>query len=51
MSMVISFGRYGGFYFMRGNTTRLCLGWMALTYLPADLDDTLADFLDWRDGK
>jgi hypothetical protein len=42
MSFVLSFGRYGGFYFSRGWSTRLCLGWVAITWLPAEIDDLLA---------
>jgi len=38
-SLVISYGKYGGVYFHRGYTTRLCLGWMAITYIPDDIDD------------
>jgi len=36
-----SWGRYGGFYFYRGFSTRLCLGWFALTFIPAEIDDIL----------
>jgi hypothetical protein len=50
----ISWGRYGGFYasFYRqtnlngGRYWRLCGGWVALTYLPVDLDDVLRSALD-----
>lgn len=35
----ISWGDYGGFYFYRGYTSRLCLGWIAFTYLPLEIDD------------
>lgn len=38
MSFVISIGRWGGLYFYRGHTTRLCLGWLALTFIPRDFD-------------
>lgn len=41
MSFVISFGRWGGFYFMRGFQTRVCLGWVALTYIPMDYDEVI----------
>ena len=37
-SFTISWGRYGGFYFHKGFSTRLCLGWVAFTYFPQDLD-------------
>ncbi len=39
MSFIVSFGKYGGFYFRRDYATRLCLGWLALTFLPCDIDD------------
>ena len=38
-SLVISYGKYGGVYFRRSYTTRLCLGWIAITYIPDDIDD------------
>ncbi len=38
MSIVLSFGKYGGFYVYIGTGFRLCLGWMALTILPVDMD-------------
>lgn len=41
MSIVISIGKYGGFYFYRKHTTRLCLGWIAFTYLPNEIDDLI----------
>jgi len=44
MTIAVSFGKYGGFYFHRGYTTRLCLGWVAITYFPCDID-TLFDEL------
>ena len=38
-SLIISFGKYGGFYLKKGYCIRLCLGWVALTYLPQDIDN------------
>ena len=39
-SLVVSYGRWGGFYFHHGeNAIRLCLGWIAITIIPADIDD------------
>jgi hypothetical protein len=35
----VSWGPYGGFYFAAGHaTTRLCLGWIAITYFSTDID-------------
>lgn len=38
----LSWGKYGGFYLKKGYTTRICLGWVAITYFPEDLDNILA---------
>ena len=40
-TIAISWGRYGGFYFHKGATIRLCLGWVAITYFRQDLDDLI----------
>lgn len=40
-SFCISWGKYGGFYMFRGYTKRLCLGWIAFTYIPDEIDDLL----------
>jgi len=40
----ISWGRWGGFYITWGYTKRVCLGWVALTYFPDDIDDYLNDY-------
>lgn len=37
-SVIVSVGRYGGFYVHRGHTLRICLGWIALTVVPFDID-------------
>lgn len=37
-SVIVSIGPYGGFYVHRGNTLRICLGWLALTFVPFDID-------------
>lgn len=41
MTIAFSVGKYGGFYAYRGYTTRLCLGWFAVTFFPDDIDDLL----------
>jgi hypothetical protein len=39
-SIVLSWGKWGGFYYEPGKTiTRLCLGFIAFTYIPYDFDD------------
>lgn len=45
MSFIISFGKYGGFYYHSDYHTRICLGWVAFTYLPEDYDDMLSRIL------
>jgi hypothetical protein len=40
-TLAISWGKYGGFYWHWKYTKRLCLGWIAFTYLPNDLDNLL----------
>jgi hypothetical protein len=42
MTIVCNIGAYGGFSIHRGNTTRLCLGWLAITVIPVDLDNVLS---------
>ena len=51
MSFYLNFGRYGGFYIHRsewrtGTSWRVCLGWVALTYWPCDMDSALARITD-----
>jgi len=38
MTFCISIGPFGGVYWRRGYATRLCLGWVAFTWLPFDMD-------------
>ena len=41
VTIMLSFGRWGGIYTHFGYTWRLCLGWVALTLVPCDIDDLL----------
>jgi hypothetical protein len=41
MSIILSFGKWGGVYVSRGYSWRICLGWMAITFIPRDIDDVL----------
>ena len=43
MTFAISFGKWGGFYLFNGYTKRVCLGWIALTFIPIDLDVILEE--------
>lgn len=40
-SITIGWGKYGGFYFIRGFSTRICLGWISFTYFPDEIDNLL----------
>jgi hypothetical protein len=39
---MFNIGSYGGFYWHRAYTYRLCLGWIAITFIPEDIDDVLS---------
>jgi hypothetical protein len=43
MTFTISIGHWGGIYCCSG---RLCLGWIAFTFLPIDLDIILLSALE-----
>lgn len=38
MGIVISIGKWGGIYFSRAWSWRLCLGWIAISICPCDGD-------------
>lgn len=41
-TLALSYGNYGGFYLMRHQGwSRICLGWIAITSIPWDIDDLL----------
>jgi hypothetical protein len=41
MTLALTIGKFGGFYIFNGHTKRICLGWIALTFIPHDLDEIL----------
>ena len=42
MSIILSLGRWGGVYVhYRGYTRRICLGWLAITFVPEDINVVL----------
>lgn len=45
-SFCISIGKYGGFYFHKDYTVRLCLGWISFTYFPEEIDNILNNLLN-----
>jgi len=42
MGIMISLGKWGGLYFARGWSWRICLGWVAISVFPCD-GDTIVD--------
>lgn len=51
MTLMFSVGKWGGFYFYRRFSWRVCLGWFAFTWFPADFDDKIDLVLGVLDGK
>ena len=51
ISIIFSFGKYGGFYFYRRWATRICFGWFAITFIPEDIDDTFERLISHRRKK
>ena len=46
MTLAISFGAWGGFYFHSGSESiRLCLGFVAMTLFYRDIDLILSDLI------
>ncbi len=41
MGIMISIGKWGGIYFARAWSWRLCLGWVAISIFPCDGDDII----------
>lgn len=41
MTIMFSIGKWGGFYWHRDFSIRLCLGWVAITLLPVDVDEIM----------
>jgi len=46
MSIIFSIGKWGGVWLHWGHTKRLCLGWIALTFCPFDIDVILEMIVD-----
>jgi len=42
-TIMINVGSWGGFYTSGGGSFRICLGWIALTIFPFDMDNVLYD--------
>lgn len=46
MSFWISFGRWGGFYLAHSDmSTRICLGWVAMTVYKFEIDSILEEWV------
>lgn len=50
MSIVFSVGRWGGLYYSGGYLKRICLGWVALTFIPEDFDDWVSGISEYSGG-
>jgi hypothetical protein len=40
-TLALSWGSWGGFYVHSGFCKRLCLGWVAITFCPVEVDDLM----------
>jgi len=49
-AIALSFGDWGGFYWKSGYAKRVCLGWMAITYIPSDLDPLVEAVDAWNEA-
>lgn len=52
MTLMINVGHWGGFYLFRGYSWRICLGWLAITVFPCDLDEVwrkVNTVMEWRE--
>lgn len=47
-TLAVSWGPWGGLYVHRA---RLCLGWVALTYVPIELDDLMEGWTAHREAR
>ena len=46
-TLAISWGPWGGFYVVRGlATSRLCLGWLAITRVNVEVEDLMRAYAD-----
>ena len=45
-TVALSVGPWGGFYLHRGFFHRLCLGYVALTVVPVELDDLMEAYVN-----
>lgn len=43
---MINIGKYGGFYILNKTSFRICLGWIAFTLMPVDMDDFIKSLTD-----
>lgn len=45
-TLSLSWGAYGGFYVHLGFASRICLGWVALTYFPIEIEDLMRAYVE-----
>jgi hypothetical protein len=45
-SIILSVGKYGGFYFTNGDAIkRICVGWVAITVIIPEFDETFKEVM------
>lgn len=50
-SIILSVGKYGGFYLQRGEAMkRICLGWVAVTLITPEYDDRMTTLMAFYDA-
>lgn len=47
-TLALSWGPYGGFYLHRH---RVCLGWLAVTYVRHEIDDLMEAYVERQEGR
>lgn len=45
MTFMVNFGPWGGLYFRKAFSARVCLGYVAFTFVPMDVDILLEDWM------
>ena len=52
-TVALSVGPWGGFYVYTGYLKRICLGWLALTFVPdVELDDLMEAYIEkWQPNQ
>lgn len=51
LSFTLVFGSYGGFHIIVKNAFRICLGWVAFTIMPYDLETNMDNLFTKLDNE